>query len=372
MVAFSMREMLFYESTLAMGLAIFLLALRFIERPTRWMEPLAIGLLAGVGFWMSTNIIYFVVPAGVAILSAGRRMLPRVLLSIPTALLGAAPWISYNLQHHFASLDEGRKFAQGTYIEHLRVFGRGVGLTVGLASGQGIDGRLRFIAVVFGIVLLGAVIALIAGQARRMVTRRVATPPLDVLAALFVPFWFAASPIAGTEVIPRYFFFAWPVAALLLGRLLRAPRAAVGALMIILIVATVGVDAELRKRPDIPSLRPVAAALYGRHTTRAFGDYWVAYRLAFETKERVIVSPFTSRRRPLYDTIVYADSHPAWIFLRGAPDEALVIKRAAARHIDIDAVTAGSFDILFPAAPLHPEDVSRYRPIDGRGHPAPK
>jgi hypothetical protein len=173
-------------------------------------------------------------------------------------------------------------------------------------------------------------------------------------------------------VIPRYFFFAWPVAALLLGRLLREPRAALVGLIGILIVTMIGVNAELGKRPNIPSLRPVASALYERQTTRAFSDYWVAYRLVFETNERIIVSPFEARRRPLYDSIVSRSPHPAWIFVRGAPDEALVMKSAAVRNVRVAVVVAGAFDVLFPATPLHPEDISLSRPIDGLGPQARK
>jgi len=194
-------------------------------------------------------------------------------------------------------------------------------------------------------------------------------PPRPVLliagAALLFPFIYAISPFTWFAGEGRYVLFAAPFLYLLLARVLSARRwLALGALGVAL-AGTVAGLAAMRPyvEPYAPDLQPPVALaplshdLEARHETRVFTDYWIAYRLAFETRERIIATPTTGSRYEQYDGKVRAAAHPAWVFVAGS--KALNEFRAALqdRHVAATESHPGGFVVLVPERSLRPEDL---------------
>src|SRR5438093_49160 len=79
-----------------LGLAFLLVVLELVDRPTWWLGWVALGTLAGLGWWTSPQILYFVV-AGLAWLAFRlRRGIVRLAVALPAAIVGAAPWLVWN------------------------------------------------------------------------------------------------------------------------------------------------------------------------------------------------------------------------------------------------------------------------------------
>jgi surface polysaccharide O-acyltransferase-like enzyme len=60
----------FRATTLLLGLLLVLVALRILDRDRRLLIFVSLGLVAGVGWWSSPEIVYFVVPAALLIVGA--------------------------------------------------------------------------------------------------------------------------------------------------------------------------------------------------------------------------------------------------------------------------------------------------------------
>ena len=67
-----------YVPTMCLGLAMLLCVQRAVERPERVVDWCLAGLFAGLGFWTSPNINYFVIPVAIWLVAYHRRALwPR-------------------------------------------------------------------------------------------------------------------------------------------------------------------------------------------------------------------------------------------------------------------------------------------------------
>lgn len=97
--------------TMACGLGVLLLVLRITSRPRPGWDVVVLGVVAGVGWWSSPEIVYFLVPGGLWLAGwmARRRVPATVLLgwlapAVAAAAVGALPWLWDNVGSGFPSL----------------------------------------------------------------------------------------------------------------------------------------------------------------------------------------------------------------------------------------------------------------------------
>ncbi len=104
-VWWSTKERGFYGVSILLVAAILLIVTRLADRLTR-RDALSLGLCAGLGWWTSPLLALVFVPA--ALWLAVRR--PRIIRLLPVlavgALLGAAPWLAWNMRYGWASLQQ--------------------------------------------------------------------------------------------------------------------------------------------------------------------------------------------------------------------------------------------------------------------------
>ena len=123
--------------------------------------------------------------------------------------------------------------------------------------------------------------------------------------------------------------FVLPAVILLL---MYAARHPVAQVVLLVAALAVSIDGVHRIRcctspaaPDVAMPRytgPLIDALEAHHVKHFEADYWIAYRVAFETDERIIGSPRAFKRWPPFDRAVAADPHPPAVFVKrsgGAP-----------------------------------------------------
>jgi len=101
-------------------------------------------------------------------------------------------------------------------------------------------------------------------------------------------------------------------------------------------------------------LAPLEAALRAHGVTRAWADYWIAYRVTFETHGRVIVAPTTDDRYPAYAAAVRAAQAPADVFLAGTRTAVAFAAGIDARGVAATRFTTGPWVVFVPARPIAP------------------
>jgi hypothetical protein len=111
----STRELGFHFVSLLLGLAMIWMAIRVEHGHTRDSSMLSLGLVAGLGFWASPEVIYFVLPTAIVLVGTLRRWcsVRRLAILGAGALLGALPWLYTNATSGFPSLSTGVAQSQG-------------------------------------------------------------------------------------------------------------------------------------------------------------------------------------------------------------------------------------------------------------------
>jgi hypothetical protein len=75
-------------------------------------------------------------------------------------------------------------------------------------------------------------------------------------------------------------------------------------------------------RERVPAdLDPVLQTLERTGQRRARAHYSIAYRITFESRERIVAASTSQVRRRSYQRLVDRAPHPAWVFVAGSANE---------------------------------------------------
>jgi len=342
----STREYGYYGVLLVCGVTLVLFALRLRERPSL-LDATGFGTALGVGWWSSPQIALVAVPVLVWMGWRCRRAVRYVPALVAGATVGASPWIVANVRSGWASLTFNPGFTVSEpYWSRLHgIVEDGLPELLGL--------RVLVTRQWLPIPLLGqlAFWLLLAALVAVVVRRRAS---LELVGAIAVPFPFVAALSGYTwfRVEPRYLTLLAPFVALLVAALLvelRLVTLGVG-------VATALTVVGLVRLVDVGGLDPGGAPLtvapavreLDRHgVTRAQSDYWVAFRIIFLTRERIIVAPTQSSRYRRYDEAVARRRHPTRIYFAGSTD--LARDRPFLRRSGYEPIAAGPYVLYFKA-----------------------
>lgn len=381
---------------LVCGLAALLFALRLTgPRPSRPVDWAVLGLLLGLGWWCTPEIVYYAIPALLWLIYRFVRSrvwpsLTGVALLVLTAALGALPWLIANVGRGFPSLQPTTQPHASTFLGRLSVFfGDVLPLVVGL--------RLRgsgawLVNPVLGVALYGVLGGSLLIWIAWLALRRQAAPL--VIFVLLFPLAYAYSPFAWFWKDGRYAVYLAPVLALLVASLLGtlgrrgSPRAHIAPPLGLIAALALTLTAAARLAPYVPLagtqgarsqwtswqadpngwLRPLVTALEGRHVQGAYAGYWIAYALTFESHGHVLAADPSDDRYPPYLAEITRSPRQAWVFPRqstlaalnaaaGAhswlPNGSLTLAQFAG-YLERNAVTyqmvdAGYFTIVYPA-----------------------
>jgi Dolichyl-phosphate-mannose-protein mannosyltransferase len=293
----------FYATNILYCALLLLLALRVVERPDRVRVGL-FGLVTGLAFWQTPQIVPLA--AGVIAWTVWRQ--PRCLrylhVAVPLALLGALPWLYWNIEHGWESL------AQPEYGDKLRslrllaspvlpmITGLRVPFSAELLLPPAALTYVVYVAVI-GLFILGAVRA-----------KNKDASILYAVTALF-PIVYALSPKTSLALsTPRFIVVLTPLLALLLAQIATTYLRAIAVLALagaISVVTLNRMEDWFRGTPRqttheeglgprhtvqwVPrDLGPLVSTLERLDLNHVYADYWLAYRLTFDTRERVIAA----------------------------------------------------------------------------------
>lgn len=317
------RELGFYWVSLALDLLLLLVALRLVEGGDRraWAT---FGLLAGLAWWTSPFSAYALLPAGLWLLHHRRRLPAGRWWSVPAAALGALPWLWHNVGGGWPSLEAPPQPEQvGVLTGAGRLVWRTLPMIAGLREVRTERWLFPGAAVVFVVGALTLVAVAVARRSRvpRFLLLCLATSAL-VHVALPGRWWVGDG---------RYGLFLWPFLALALAWAARGRAAEAALLVAVPVLALAGGGDIGASRPPVhlgADIRQLEAA----GIDRGRADYWLAYRLTFESGERIVVVPTSSDRYDPYRRAVAPAPRPAVIVLAEDPQVAELRRAVPARR----------------------------------------
>lgn len=364
-----------YWASLSLGLVVLLLLCRLDRRAREGIqmssgreltEIALLGFATGLAWWANPQTLYIMVPAYLWFcpqLLRRWRHLPVIGL---TAVVGAAPWIRYNLVHHWVSFTFPPQPAlAGGYLSRLRAFFQ---VALPMALGLRIPYTRAWVLGSIGIGAFVLLLALFVGWVIRCAStgRSSRVPLLFAFLAAVYPFLFAISPFSWYVAHPRYLLFLAPTLAVLLGYTLSLHRTWILGMAAAVALSVVGLavmnSSHLTQPggPDVlvpTNLAPLRQMLTRYDVHDAFADYWLAYRTTFETREHVLVSPVYVVRDPALDQQVRQSARPAYIFI-SASSTLPVFEAACSRlHVSLVVHKNGPFTLVLPQRKVLPEQV---------------
>lgn len=404
-VSNSFIEWGFRGVTLVCGLGALLVALRVLDGDGRWWTFAGLGLIAGVGWWSSPEVVYFYIPAGLIVAGAwvaarSRRLLVQLPSLLAGMIVGALPWLWTNFHTGFRSVHAssfGRPLNPPSYTGKLDLFlHHSAPMLVSLQdpfTGYWLGGKRAALPL---LVLLAAAIAwsLVCCVARG---GRALAIAVSVVA---FPFVLAVSPATWYWLTGRYIGYVVPLYVMVLvigayatGRLvdLRRPGShdstkmpdLVGRLGLTLVscvlMATCFTSFVQDPSPamalDSPWGNPNDASLTAVHllekakVTRGYANYWVAYHLDYlsDGKLNLTVGKGEVVRSREIDRQVKKDRLAAWIFVRpgtpaiqqfgdlagpGSLSESTLRQDLALSGVAYRVVDAGAVEAVVPETPV--------------------
>jgi hypothetical protein len=104
---------------------------------------------------------------------------------------------------------------------------------------------------------------------------------------------------------------------------------------------------------------PLVHALNMEHRHHLFTDYWIGYRLSFETRERIIAAPIVGAMRytPYY-TEVAGSADPVYLFVDGSKHDRQLAAELHQLGITYTHLTPGGFSVYVPDRKVLPSQLS--------------
>ena len=282
----------FYGSELVLGLVVLLLVLRLDERRSV-RDLVLLGLALGLGLWSSPQVAIVALPTLGWLVWRHRSLLRDAPVVLGAALVGALPWLLGNLHHSWYSLHPGRN--EGSWANHVHNL---VVSTLPEALGLRLAWSYEWLG---GVVVALILYALAVVGFGWLVVRRPSRLTPLLLIVLVFPIFYFISPYTWLESEPRYLTLVMPVFALLLASVMTT-WARTAAVLGVIVALSVGGMVELQRNhvvafrtegetPVPASIQPVLDTLRAHHLADAFASYWIAWRITFESDEKIVGAP---------------------------------------------------------------------------------
>jgi hypothetical protein len=317
----------YYAFGLLCELIVLWLALRLRERDSR-RDALGLGLALGLGWWATPEVLVVAVPT-IAWLVWRRPSSLRCAWPAGLAfLVAAAPWFVWNARHGWLSLHLGAiRGEHTTYLGRLGDLFRVVLPTwLGFRVPFSLDWLMGTALGVAGLTacLIAFGVAVVRWPRQHEVL---------LIVALAFPLLYASSTFAYYVREPRYLVLFAPIPALLVGHLVAkrdlTAAASLTAALGLSIAGLAQMQHEDLYRPHrggraVPAdLSPLIRLLDSEHVTRLYANYWLAYRISFETRERILATSFNFVRDEKADRLVKQSPNHAYVFMTPEPRASL-------------------------------------------------
>lgn len=349
----------FYGSGMAFSLLAILLAFRLFEKVTV-RDVFALGVAAGAAWWTSPQVILILVPLAVWLLLRRPAVLKQIHFLVAGLALGALPWLVHNLTNNWRSITETLATPHGDYSDHLTgAIRNGIPAILGLRAPWTQQwvltpwlGRAVYVLALAGLLLLAYRVVFVRSERTGK--------QLLVLIALLYPFIFSWSSQGWFVTEPRYFFLLAPIVVILAVSAIRhwTPQLFVTAVCVAVLSSTAGLsfadagNATFGLAPNVAlpaDISLLIEALEDNGVRHIYANYWIAYRVVYETDERIIAFPEEGKVRIADQAAeVAADPAAAHVFLIGSTSGPPYTSALDASGVPYNRIEAGAFVIYIP------------------------
>jgi hypothetical protein len=368
--------------TYMIGLALALCAvgsLAKIKKGDRtWHRAALTGLWCGLALWSSPMALELLVPAVLWCLPELARLRWKLVATAVGGIVGWFPSFVFGLTHDWTNLHmPGGDLLSGFPSRLGQFFTTEGPIVMGVRE----EGSLAWLGGPAGEVLAWLGVAALLVTAVAVVRNRAPRCRFPMLAIALLPILYALIPLADHTGQGRYAEFAIPMGALLIGVGLdhaatrgqptdrdhvptRVARLTVSVgLALACALGTVGLLAEPGRQlvafqaPDVamPVNDEGLLHLLAAHgITDGYANYWIAYRVTFETGGVVTVtSPDFDRYRPMAQ-LVNDSPDPAYLFVSASRTTAAFQAWCREHAIAYQAWSDGGFTVVRPATKVLP------------------
>lgn len=364
-----------------------LCAVRWLQTsPGRLRYPLVIGLLLGLGWWVNNQIAYFIAPIGIFSLYhlfspdghtrlSLRNWLTRTVkiavTGVAAFLCGGVPYWIYNIRRNFPSAGMFGISTWDQFREHLRGFwDTALPILLGAQRFWHKEATFRGAESIACLLYLLPIVVLMIARTPSILRLLLGRPdrrqPIELVLLFSVSccLIFAISSYGWLVQAPRYLLPMYVGIFLLVGiaaEYLAQRSQLAGALLVVALVIFNGATAYGKGRavsgePVVFAGQRVARshtalveALDKLGITRIRTNYWIGYRLAFETGEKITFAMLgepTQVRIPEYQDSGGVPHRLLPLVL--VPSEVTIVKPALKRlGISFQEASAGDYRILY-------------------------
>ncbi|MDZ4784891.1 MAG: glycosyltransferase family 39 protein [bacterium] len=310
---------------LVIGATTILLSLKWIkEEKPRFSQTFIIWFLFGLGWWVNNQIIFFIVSISLCVLLRSKKLISQngffwifkhLAVSIFAGILGSLPFWIYNFQHKFESFNMlNAAGSKSNILEHLNgFFVSAVPILLGAKrfwqETDFVPGGTIVASFIFGILLITLITwraKSISGLFRFKIDSK---NPVELLIIFIIvtSLIFVISSFGHLVSAPRYllplYVAIFPLIALTLAEIYKSrPKSALVLLGLILslnLLSSYLGGRSLQGQPFVAFNQRASKDhtdlikwLDQNNYNLVRTNYWIGYRLAFETNERVIFSVF--------------------------------------------------------------------------------
>jgi hypothetical protein len=355
----------FYWVSLVLVLAALLYAMRLVA-DFRRRDVAIFGALLGVCWWTSPQTIFVLLPLGAWLAVRVRRHWRDLWPAVPAALVGAGPWLWWNLHHGWRSLSLPDSIVQSTYLGRLHVlFTQTVPEMLALRAPYTHDWLLGAVGIATYAAVLVAFVVFTVVVIRAGGTQRTRWEPLLAIMIGF-PLVYALPSRTWYTGEPRYVLLLVPVAVILLCAHLTTVRRQVIALGIALVLATTMLstighanDSAALKEGHPADVTPLIAALHARHIRTLYANYWIAYPITFESGQSILATSTGDMRDTSLEHAVDRSSPSTYVVERNSIAETRLDRDLRRLQVHYERATIGRFVIYTLHRRLVPEQLSR-------------
>ena len=321
----STKERGFYQATFVAGLATVLFALRLRERPTV-MNAAVLGLAAGTGWYASPQILYFVVPAGIWLLTEVVRdratLLPKLARLSPVAgaaaVVGALPWLYANARSHGASLHPGAQPPSGVPQRFNLFIRKGLPYLLGIRTPHreywpwGAASKALFV------VALALLVLAMVRLPRRALVVPIAIVAYPLVFVAFTTSWYVNEPRYLYCLVPWLALAAGGALATVKGPVIRSSAlVAIAAGTVVAMAALVNLAESSTGLWDLATgdVQPLVRLLDREGQRAVWAEYWVSLRVDLRTDERILAVPVNYPRYEPYERRIRRRDAPGYLLL---------------------------------------------------------
>lgn len=312
---------------LFLGACAMLLAIRWLKQSDpKLFSTFVIGFVLGFGWWTNNQIIFFMLPIGLFMLgrllwcrsarglSKARKILAHALLGIVAFLVGGAPFWIYNINHEFVSFEMFGSAEKGDLFKHVSgLFSTSLPIILGAKRFWDYEDLFPSASLIafslFGTLFLVVIWHRLKDLVRLFTLKVSENEQVEILLVFVVTTMavFTLSSFGYLIQAPRYLLPLYIGVYVLCGKgieyLARGSRAiAFGYIFSIVGFNLASCYVHGRAIPGEPFVfkqqrverdhSSLIAWLDSHSITYVRTNYWIGYRLAFETGERVKFSVF--------------------------------------------------------------------------------